>query len=119
MVRGLQAGARGYLKKDTDRTTLIDSIRAAAHGETLLTPEVLNRLLSHASTPSRQSATDLTARELEVLKGVAQGERNKEIAARLGITERTVKAHLTSIYNKFGVDSRAAAIAVASRRGLL
>jgi NarL family two-component system response regulator YdfI len=61
----------------------------------------------------------LTDREQEVLIGVARGERSKEIAARLGITERTVKAHLASIYNKFGVDSRAAAIAVASQRGLL
>lgn len=119
MVRGLQAGARGYLKKDTDRTTLIDSIRAAAHGETLLTPEAMARLLAHTSAPAKKGPTYLTERELEVLEGVAQGERNKEIAARLGITERTVKAHLTSIYNKFGVDSRAAAIAVASQRGLL
>jgi NarL family two-component system response regulator YdfI len=61
----------------------------------------------------------LTDREQEVLIGVARGERSKEIAARLGITERTVKAHLASIYNKFGVDSRAAAIAVASQRDLL
>ena len=61
----------------------------------------------------------MTDREQEVLLGVARGERSKEIAARLGITERTVKAHLASIYNKFGVDSRAAAIAVASQRGLL
>ena len=63
--------------------------------------------------------TDLTERELEVLRGVAQGERSKEIALRLGITERTVKAHLASIYNRLGVDSRAAAIAVAAQKGLL
>jgi NarL family two-component system response regulator YdfI len=61
----------------------------------------------------------LTDRELEVLEGVAQGERNKEIATRLGITERTVKAHLTSIYNKLGVDSRASAVAKAIQRGFL
>ena len=57
--------------------------------------------------------------KLEVLRGVAQGERSKEIAFRLGITERTVKAHLASIYNRLGVDSRAAAIAVAAQRGIL
>ena len=62
---------------------------------------------------------DLTERELEVLRGVAQGERSKEIALRLGITERTVKAHLASIYNRLGVDSRAAAIAVAAQKGIL
>ena len=61
----------------------------------------------------------LTERELEVLRGVAQGERSKEIAFRLGITERTVKAHLASIYNRLGVDSRAAAIAVAAQKGIL
>ena len=68
---------------------------------------------------SSDSPLDLTEREQEVLIAAARGERNKEIARRLGITERTVKAHLTSIYNKFGVDSRAAAIAVAAQRGLL
>ncbi|MDX1437786.1 MAG: response regulator transcription factor, partial [Anaerolineales bacterium] len=121
MVRGLRAGARGYLLKDTDRTTLLDCIRAAARGEALLTPEVMSRLLAQTHAPQAERAnqrpTDLTERELEVLEGVAQGERNKEIAARLGITERTVKAHMTSIFNKFGVDSRAAAIAVAAQRG--
>jgi NarL family two-component system response regulator YdfI len=123
MLRGLRAGALGYLLKDTDRQTLLDTIRAAARGETLLKPEIIARLLAYtqaSSTPSveSQSALDLTERECEVLTAVARGERNKEIAARLGITERTVKVHLTSIYNKFGVASRAAAIAVAARRGL-
>ena len=61
----------------------------------------------------------MTDREHEVLEGVAEGERSKEIAVRLGITERTVKAHLTSIYNKLGVDSRAAAVASAAQRGWL
>jgi NarL family two-component system response regulator YdfI len=70
------------------------------------------------STPASMG-TGLTDRELEVLKSVAQGERSKEIALHLGISERTVKAHLASIYNKLGVDSRAAAIAVAAQKGLL
>jgi NarL family two-component system response regulator YdfI len=123
MLRGLRAGALGYLLKDTDRETLLDTIRAAARGETLLKPEIMARLLAQteASPPvaTSDSVLDLTEREQEVLIAAAQGERNKEIARRLGITERTVKAHLTSIYNKFGVDSRAAAIAVAAQRGLL
>ncbi len=123
MLRGLRAGARGYLLKDTDRQTLIDTIRAAARGETLLTAEVVDRILSYTTggTPATSSsgALDLTGREQQVLEAAALGERNKEIARRLGITERTVKAHLTNIYNKFGVDSRAAAIAVAAQRGLL
>jgi NarL family two-component system response regulator YdfI len=124
MLRGLRAGARGYLLKDTDRQTLFDSIRAAARGETLLNPEIVNRLLNHVQSGAsgiteNGEHSDLTERELEVLRGVADGERSKEIALRLGITERTVKAHLTSIYNKLGVDSRAAAIAVAAQRRLL
>ncbi|MBN1889320.1 MAG: response regulator transcription factor [Thermoflexales bacterium] len=118
MVRGLRAGARGYLLKDTDRPTLFNTIRAAARGETLLKPEIVARLLAASAAPP-SGPLDLTGREMEVLEAVAAGERSKEIAARLGITERTVKAHLASIYNKFGVDSRAAAIAVAAQRGLL
>jgi len=122
MFRGLQAGARGYLLKDTDRSALFDTIRAAVRGETLLKPEIMARVLSRAGSPSTiESSTsiDLTEREHEVLEAVARGERSKEIAAHLGISERTVKAYLASIYNKLGVDSRAAAIAVAAQKGLL
>jgi len=120
MMRGLRAGAKGYLLKDTDRETLFNAIRAAARGETLLRPEIIARVLSNVGeTQTSPENVDLTGRELEVLEGVAQGERSKEIAMRLGITERTVKAHLASIYNKWGVDSRAAAIAIAAQKGLL
>ena len=121
MFRGLRAGARGYLLKDTDRATLFNTIRAAARGETLLKPEIMTRVLSQANVPKRESkeSVNLTDRELEVLAAVARGERSKEIAAQLGISERTVKAHLASIYDKLGVDSRAAAIAVSAQMGLL
>jgi len=123
MLRGLQAGARGYLLKDTNREALFDSIRAAARGETLLRPEIMARVLSKAGMPANPNqitaGPDLTDREHQVLTAVAKGERSKEIAVSLGITERTVKAHLASIYGKLGVDSRAAAIAVAAQKGLL
>jgi NarL family two-component system response regulator YdfI len=121
MIRGLQAGARGYLLKDTSRENLLDTIHAAAKGETLLKPEILARLLSAKPAPAPVPQTDstLTERELEVLQSAARGERNKEIAYKLGITERTVKAHLASIYQKFSVDSRAAAVAIAAQKGLL
>jgi NarL family two-component system response regulator YdfI len=121
MMRGLQLGAKGYLLKDTDREALFNTIRAASRGETLLKPEIMARVLAQgkaAGVPATMSV-DLTERELEVLRGVAQGGRSKEIAFRLGITERTVKAHLASIYNRLGVDSRAAAIAVAAQKGIL
>jgi|RhiMetdeSRZDD1v2_1073273.scaffolds.fasta_scaffold211289_2 two-component system, NarL family, response regulator YdfI len=123
MIRGLQAGARGYLLKDTSRENLLDTIQAAARGETLLKPEILARVLSANTTLRRastsQTDSQLTERELEVLQSAARGQRNKEIAYKLGITERTVKAHLASIYQKFNVDSRAAAVAVAAQKGLL
>ena len=121
MIRGLQEGARGYLLKDTNRENLLDTIQAAARGETLLKPEILARVLSAKSAPTSGSQTNsvLTERELEVLQAAARGERNKEIAYKLGITERTVKAHLASIYQKFNVDSRAAAVAVAAQKRLL
>jgi NarL family two-component system response regulator YdfI len=123
MIRGLQAGARGYLLKDTSRENLLDTIQAAAKGETLLKPEILARVLSAKSvstpTSTAPSTLTLTERELEVLQSAARGERNKEIAYKLGITERTVKAHLASIYQKFNVDSRAAAVAIAAQKGLL
>ena len=119
MRRGLRAGARGYLLKDTDRATLFNTIRAAVRGETLLRPELMARLLSTAPAASSASGPELTEREREILLGAARGERSKEMALHLGITERTVKAHLASIYNKLGVDSRAAAIAAAAARGWL
>jgi two-component system, NarL family, response regulator YdfI len=124
MLRGLQAGARGYLLKDTDRLALFDTIRAAARGETLLKPEVVARILAQAGSTSNHnvepaSTHGLTDREQEVLEAVALGQRSKEIAVHLGISERTVKAYLANIYSKLGVDSRAAAIAVASQKGLL
>ena len=124
MFRGLQAGAHGYLLKDTDRSTLFNTIRAAVRGETLLKPEIMARVLARANELSTTKIktvelVNLTGREQEVLEAVARGERSKEIAAQLGISERTVKAHLASIYSKLGVDSRAGAIAVAAQKGLL
>lgn len=119
MIRGLRAGARGYLLKDTNRQTLFDSLRAAARGEALFLPEVIARVLNQPSAEKRGENSVLTERELEVLRAASRGERSKEIALHLGISERTVKAHLDSVYNKLGVDSRAAAVATAIEKGLL
>jgi len=123
MIRGLHLGARGYLLKDSSRETLLDTIHAAVKGETLLKPEILARVLAAQVQPRPAAAAQpgiaLTERELQVLQAAARGERSKEIAQKLRITERTVKAHLASIYQKFGVDSRAAAVAAAAQHGLL
>ncbi len=127
MLRGLRAGVCGYLLKDTDRETLFRAIRAAARGDLLLQAETMARILARTADVSppmlaRSQAerdTELTEREREVLEAVARGERSKEIASRLGISLRTVGSHLTSIYTKLGVDSRASAVAVGIERGLL
>ncbi|BCL80595.1 DNA-binding response regulator [Ktedonobacteria bacterium brp13] len=130
MVRGLQSGACGYLLKETPIDALFHAIRTAAHGEVVLHPEIMTRVLAHAKnaaipleasqlTVTHPSHMELTKREQDVLAGVAQGERSKEIGARLGITERTVRAYLNSIFAKLGVDSRASAVAVAMKYSLL
>jgi NarL family two-component system response regulator YdfI len=125
--RALRCGISAYLTWRTEQVTLLHTIRAAARGETILSPGCLERLLAqmeltlHEHSPPGNVAVEskLTGREREVLQRVASGERNKEIAARLGISEPTVKSHLASIYFKLGVDSRASAVAVALERGLL
>lgn len=130
MLRGLRAGACGYLLKDVGRETMLSAIRSAARGEALLQTDTLNRLLALASpqplpeidtlaTKEKTDKIDLTERERAILEGVARGERSKEIAARLGITASTVASHLTNIYAKLGADSRASAVAKAVKSGLL
>jgi NarL family two-component system response regulator YdfI len=119
IVRGLRAGARGYLLKDAGRNALFDSIRAAHRGELLLPPSVAERVMSHLEQPKSTKPPVLTDRELEVLALMAEGAANKQIAGRLEIAERTVKAHVTSILMKLEVASRTEAVAVALRKGLL
>lgn len=119
IVRGLRAGARGYLLKDTGRQVLFQAIRAAARGESLLPPAVVEKVVARLTEPPPVEAERLSARELEVLGLLAEGATNKEVAVRLHIAERTVKAHVTSIFNKLGVNSRAEAVAVALRSGIL
>ena len=127
MLRGLRAGACGYLLKDVSRETLFETIYAAARGELLVQPQIMARILSHTAPPTGHTATyaatvprlPLTERERAVLAAVARGERNKEIALRLGVTEHTIKAHLSSIYTKLDVDSRASAVARAIELGIL
>ncbi|HUW10446.1 MAG TPA: response regulator transcription factor [Anaerolineae bacterium] len=119
IVRGLRVGARGYLLKDAGREALFGAIRAAARGESLLPSEVVDKVVAHLTDPKAAKSETLSQREQQVLTLVAQGAPNKQIAHRLHITERTVKAHVTSIFNKLGVNSRAEAVAVGMRSGLL
>ncbi len=116
VVPALEAGATGYLLKDTPRDELVRAIRAAARGESVLAPSVATRLVSQLRTPEVDALSD---RELEVLTLISRGETNAGAAARLFISEATVKTHLLHIYAKLGVNDRAAAVAVAYERGLL
>ena len=117
------AGAVGYLLKDAEPEALLDGIRAVARGESPLDPRAARRLLARASgsdagRASGTSVQDLSPREAEVLRLVVEGLLNKQIAARLGITERTVKAHLTSAYQRIGVADRTQAALWAQRHDL-
>jgi DNA-binding NarL/FixJ family response regulator len=116
VLPAIEAGATGYMLKDAPRAELLRAVRAAAQGQSVLSPAVTARLMSRVRTPG---AGPLSQRELEVLELVASGATNKEAAARLFITEATVKTHLLNIYAKLGVGDRAAAVAEAFNRGLL
>jgi len=116
VLPAIEAGATGYLLKDSPREELLRGARAAARGETVLSPSVAAWLMNRVRTPRRQL---LSSRELEVLALVAAGNTNREAAARLFITEATVKSHLLNIYAKLGVGDRAAAVAEAFNQGLL
>ncbi|MEV7280955.1 response regulator transcription factor [Streptomyces sp. NPDC093111] len=115
----IEAGATGYLLKDTPREELFAAVRAAAEGRTVLSPAVAGRLVDRVRTPAAPADERLSAREREVLELVAKGTSNREIAAELFISEATVKTHLTHIYAKLGAKDRAAAVAVAYQRGIL
>ncbi|GAA1744977.1 response regulator transcription factor [Nonomuraea wenchangensis] len=115
VLPAIEAGATGYLLKDTGRDELTRAVRTAARGEAVLSPSVATRLLGQVRTP----ADPLSARELEILRLIADGATNREAAARLFISEATVKSHVLHIYAKLGVNDRAAAVATAFRRGLL
>ncbi len=116
IVRAVEAGATGYLLKDTPRTQLVEAVRAAARGETVLAPSVAGRLLTRLRTPPAEA---LTPREVEVLAGVARGRTNAEIGRELFIGEATVKTHLLRVFAKLGVDDRTRAVTVAMELGLL
>ncbi|HEX3961644.1 MAG TPA: response regulator transcription factor [Trebonia sp.] len=116
VLPAIGAGATGYLLKDAPRDELLRAVRAAAAGQSVLAPSVASRLMNKVRAPEPEV---LSQRELEVLELVAAGNTNRDAAARLFISEATVKTHLLHIYAKLGVADRAAAVAVAFGLGLL
>jgi DNA-binding NarL/FixJ family response regulator len=117
ILKALDAGACGYLLKDAEPDELLRAIRAAARGEAPLSPRAAQALLSARREPSPVAA--LSEREQEVLSLVAAGMANKQIAQRLGISEKTVKAHLTRVFREIGVFDRTQAALWAQRHGLV
>ncbi|MHA6626042.1 response regulator [Pseudonocardia sichuanensis] len=116
VLPAIEAGATGYLLKDTPREELLRAVRAAHRGEAVLSPAVAGRLMGQVRTPTQDA---LSARELEVLRLVAAGSTNRDAARRLFISEATVKTHLLHIYAKLEVRDRASAVAAGYQRGLL
>jgi DNA-binding NarL/FixJ family response regulator len=116
ILRAVEAGATGYLLKDSPREELFRAIRAAAQGEAVLAPVVAARLMGRMRAPAEET---LSAREIEVLSLVSQGATNREIGRQLHISEATVKSHLLHIYGKLRVGDRTAAVTTALKRGIL
>ena len=120
ILAALRAGARGYLTKDAGRVQIAQAVRAAAAGQSVLDPQVQERLLAatQAAAPAPALPDDVTAREAQVLELIAAGLSNREIAERLYVTEATVKSHINRLFAKIGVRDRAQAVRYAFEHGL-
>jgi DNA-binding NarL/FixJ family response regulator len=121
IFKGIAAGARAYLLKDAPREELFKAIRAVYRGESLIQPVVASRVLDKLAELSRKNpgAETLSEREVEVLRLMAKGVSNSNIADELSITQSTVKTHITSIFQKLGVTTRTEAVTTALKRGII
>ena len=119
IVQAVQAGAQGYLLKGAPRDEIFRAIRLISAGGSLLGPVVASKLIHHVQSQELLETQRLTGREMQVLHLLAQGKSNKEIAAALSITQRTVKFHVSSIMGKLGANNRTEAVTVAAQHGLI
>ena len=121
IFRGMEAGARAYLLKDAPREELFRAIRAVYCGESLIQPVVASKVLDRLTELSRRapSGDEISERELQVLQLVATGAANKQIGAELSIAQSTVKTHISSIFQKLGVNDRTEAVTEALKRGII
>jgi len=121
IFRGIEAGARGYLLKDAPREELFKAIRAVHRGESLIQPVVASKVLDRFTELSRRapSGEELSERELEVLRLMAKGAANKEIGVELSIAQSTVKTHISTIFQKLGVNDRTQAVTEALKKGII
>jgi DNA-binding NarL/FixJ family response regulator len=121
IFQGIEGGARSYLLKDSPPEEVIRAVRAVYRGESVIQPIVANRLLGRFSQLSKALAPDevLSLREIDVLRCIAKGSANKEIASQLFIGESTVKTHIIHIFNKLGVKDRTEAVIEAAKKGII
>ncbi len=119
ILAAIEAGATGYLLKDAEREVLFASVRSAARGGSPLAPSVAARLVQHLGSGSGRAPEPLTSRELDVVRLVARGASNREIARDLRLSEATVKTHLIHVFEKLGVADRTSAVTTALERGLI
>ena len=118
VFRAIRGGARGYLLKGSPAAEIARAVRQVHAGESYLSPRIAAKLVQGVAQPGRRAGL-LSARQRGVLRLVAAGQSNRQIAETLSISERTVKFHVTAIFNKLGADNRAQAVAIAAERGLL
>jgi DNA-binding NarL/FixJ family response regulator len=116
VLSAIEAGATGYLLKDAPREELIRAVRAAHRGESVLSPSVARQLMGRTRRPATNA---ISPRELEVIKLIAEGANNREVAAKLFVSEATIKTHLMHVFEKLGVRDRAAAVSEAYKRRLI
>jgi DNA-binding NarL/FixJ family response regulator len=119
LLQALEAGASGYVLKDTNVATIINSMLAISGGATVNSGAIADRLLGMLSTKPKESFDGLTPREVEILKLVAVGLANKQIAYRLKVSEKTVRNHISNVYEKLGIQGRSHAVIYAARKGLI
>ncbi len=121
VIKGLQAGGRGYILKDANEESMLRAVRAVASGESLLGPSVAEKVMRQFAALDKGESTlvdGLTPREMDVLKAIAEGRSNKEIAVKLSLSEKTVKNHINNIFSKLHLFDRTQATLYAIRTGI-
>jgi DNA-binding NarL/FixJ family response regulator len=120
VVSALREGARGYVLKDSEVEAVVRAILAVQYGDQIISSAVAGRMLDRSASPAKSGLhSRLTSREVEVLELIAQGVANKQIARRLGISDKTVRNHLSHIYQKLRISDRSQAVLYAMREGLV